>query len=150
MKSGRAPVRLHRGDIMSPQKRSVLMSKIRGRGTKCELAVAKLLRTAGVSFDEHAPDLPGRPDFVVRSSKVAIFVDGDFWHGWRFPRWRLKLSERWEAKIAGNIKRDTRNFRKLRRSGWKVVRIWEHQVEKDLARCLERITAAIGRRRPSG
>jgi DNA mismatch endonuclease (patch repair protein) len=151
MKSSSSPLptRLHRGDIMSPQKRSVLMGKIRGKGTKCELAVAALLRTAGLSFDEHVRELPGRPDFVLRDSKVAIFVDGDFWHGWRFSRWRLKLSEHWEKKIAGNIKRDERNFRKLRRAGWKVIRIWEHQVEKDAARCAYRIMAAVGTRSES-
>jgi DNA mismatch endonuclease (patch repair protein) len=134
---------------MSPQKRSVLMGKIRGKGTKCELAVADLLRTAGLSFDEHVRELPGRPDFVLRDSKVAIFVDGDFWHGWRFARWRLKLSEHWEKKIAGNMKRDERNFRKLRRAGWKVIRLWEHQVEKDAARCAARIMAAVGTRSES-
>lgn len=134
--------RLHRGDIMSPEKRSKLMGRIRGRGTKCELAVAALLRSAGLKFEEHARDLPGRPDFVLREAKVAVFVDGDFWHGWRFPRWRLKLSEHWEAKIAGNMKRDQRNFRRLRRSGWKVVRVWEHQVEAIPHGCIERIVAA--------
>ena len=106
--------RLHRGDIMSPQKRSLLMSKIRGKGTKCELAVALLLKSARLRYDEHVKTLPGRPDFVLRDHKVVIFVDGDFWHGWRFSRWRLKLSERWEQKIAGNMTRDQRNFRKLR------------------------------------
>ncbi len=136
-------VRLHRGDIMSPEKRSALMGKIRGKGTKCELAVAQLLNSAEFEFDEHARDLPGRPDFVLRQSRVVIFVDGDFWHGWRFPRWRLKLSESWEEKIAKNRRRDSRNFRALRRAGWKVVRLWEHQVERNPARCLERIWTAV-------
>ncbi len=131
---------------MSPQKRSVLMAKIKGKGTKCELVVAQLLRTAGLRFDEHVRELPGRPDFVVRDCKLVIFVDGDFWHGWRFSRWRLKLSEHWEQKIAGNIKRDERNFRKLRRAGWKVIRLWEHQIEKDAARCADRIAVAVGAR----
>jgi DNA mismatch endonuclease (patch repair protein) len=136
-----APARLHRGDIMSPEKRSALMSRIRGKGTKPELVVAGLLAAAGLKWEEHAKDLQGRPDFVLRKFKVAIFVDGDFWHGWRFPAWRLKLSEHWERKIEGNIRRDARNFRALRRAGWKVVRLWEHQVKKNPADCLARILA---------
>jgi DNA mismatch endonuclease (patch repair protein) len=127
---------------MSPEKRSALMKKIKSKGTKCEVAVEKLLTRAGLNFEEHASDLPGRPDFILRDCKVAIFVDGDFWHGWQFSRWRLKLTERWEEKIAHNVKRDQRNFRKLRRKGWKVVRLWEHQVEADPRQCFHRITRA--------
>ncbi len=107
------------------------MSKIRGKGTKVELAMAELLHATGVSFEMHARDLPGQPDFVFRDAKVVIFVDGDFWHGWRFPAWRLKLSQKWEAKIASNRIRDRRNRSRLVRKGWKVVRFWEHQIERD-------------------
>ncbi len=134
-------VRLHRGDIMSVEKRSALMSRIRGKGTKPELVVAGLLATTGLDWEEHARDLPGRPDFVLRDSRVAIFVDGDFWHGWRFPTWRLKLSEAWEVKIQANRDRDTRNFRALRRAGWKVIRLWEHQIKRSPADCLAKILA---------
>jgi len=135
--------RLHRGDIMSPQKRSALMSRIRGTGTKPEKAVEMILREMGIEFETHCHDLPGRPDFVLRHRAIAIFIDGDFWHGWRFPVWRLKLSEKWEKKIELNRIRDVRNHRLLRRRGWKVVRIWEHQLEKDAAVCANRIKAAM-------
>ena len=64
---------------------------------------------------------------------MAVFIDGDFWHGFRFEAWRDKLSEKWEAKIEANRKRDERNFRRLRREGWKVLRLWEHQVQRDIA-----------------
>ena len=134
--------RLRRGDIMSPEKRSALMARIRGKGTKPELAVAELLRQERILCELHANDLPGRPDFVLRKSRVAIFVDGDFWHGWRFPVWRLKLSEKWEKKIEDNRLRDLKNFKALRRAGWRVVRIWEHQIERDPIGCLDRIRAA--------
>jgi DNA mismatch endonuclease (patch repair protein) len=136
-----APIRLHRGDIMSPSTRSAVMSRIKGRGTKPELAVAELLAGAGLQWEEHCKDLPGRPDFVLRACRVAIFVDGDFWHGWRFPAWRLKLSEKWEQKIQANRARDLRNFRTLRRAGWRVIRLWEHQIKKNPAACLARIVA---------
>ena len=78
------PKRLHRGDIMSRETRSAVMSRIKGKDTKCELAVGALLSGAGFRFETHARDLPGRPDFVLRDERVAVFVDGDFWHGWRF------------------------------------------------------------------
>lgn len=116
---------------MSPEKRSVLMSKIRGKDTGPERTVGVIVRRLGLKAQYHARDLPGRPDLVLRKRRVAIFVDGDFWHGWRFPIWRKKLSEKWELKIAANRRRDSLNRARLRRSGWLVVRIWEHQLESD-------------------
>ncbi len=128
---------------MSPEKRSALMSRIRGKDTGPELIIASGLKELDIEFESHARDLPGRPDFVFRKQKVAVFVDGDFWHGWQFPRWRDKLSEKWESKIEQNRRRDTMNRRKLRRMGWKVVRVWEHKIHGDLARCLERVRSAV-------
>jgi len=135
--------RRHRGDIMSPDTRSRVMSRIRGRDTGPERAIAGRLETAGLTWDSHRSDLPGRPDFAFIGCKVAVFVDGDFWHGWRFPLWRDKLSEKWERKIEDNRRRDARNHRLLRRKGWKVVRIWEHQVERDIDNCIRRIIEAL-------
>jgi DNA mismatch endonuclease, patch repair protein len=116
---------------MSSAKRSALMSKIRGKYTGPERAVAAIVAGLGLEAEYHVRDLPGRPDLVLRKRRVAIFVDGDFWHGWRFPIWRKKLSEKWEMKIALNRRRDAINHAKLRRSGWLVIRIWEHQLESD-------------------
>lgn len=135
--------RRHRGDIMSPEKRSAVMSRIRGKNTGIELAVVNALTEEGIKFECHAPDLPGRPDVVFRSACVAVFVDGDFWHGWQFPTWRDKLSEKWEAKIASNIERDQRNQQKLCGMGWKVLRIWEHEVKADVDGCVGRIIDAL-------
>src|SRR5262249_33429745 len=91
--------RCHKGDIMSAEKRSALMGRIRNRDTSPELAMFHALKEYHHHFERHAQDLPGRPDFVFREERLAIFVDGDFWHGWRFSTWRHKLSEKWEAKI---------------------------------------------------
>lgn len=115
------------------------MSRIRGRGTKPELVMEAAFTDAGLLYETHCRDLPGRPDFVFREARVAIFVDGDFWHGYRFQHWRLKLSEKWEAKIAANRRRDRINHRTLRQDGWKVLRIWEHEVKKSPERCLRRV-----------
>lgn len=119
------------------------MSRIRGKDTGPERALAAAMAEQGWEWESHARDLPGRPDFVFRGAGVVVFVDGDFWHGWRFPQWRDKLSEKWEAKIEANRRRDTRNHRALRRAGWIVVRIWEHQLERTLSACIKRIANAI-------
>ncbi len=140
----------HNGDIMSPEKRSRLMARIRGVGTKPERLLAEALEAYGICFDRNVAALPGRPDLVFASARVAVFVDGDFWHGWRFPLWRHKMSPSWVAKIGRNRERDRSNHRRLRRLGWRVQRIWEHQVEKSPERCLQRILTLVGPGRVKG
>lgn len=121
------------------------MARIKGRDTGPERMIATALAAEGVLWESHCADLAGRPDFVFRKQHLAVFIDGDFWHGWRFSLWRDKLSEHWEAKIDGNRLRDVRNHRRLRRAGWIVVRIWEHQVQRDLAACVRRILLHVKR-----
>jgi DNA mismatch endonuclease (patch repair protein) len=133
----------HRGDIMSAKMRSRVMARISGKNTGPERAVATALARRGLTFDRHVLDLPARPDLVFRRAKLVVFVDGDFWHGWRFPLWQHKLSPRWKAKIAATRCRDQRNFRRLRRLGWTVLRIWEHQIERQLDACVLRIVAKL-------
>jgi DNA mismatch endonuclease (patch repair protein) len=133
---------------MSPEKRSALMSRIKGRDTGPERSLAQALLPLGLTWEGHLKELPGRPDFIFRDHRVVVFVDGDFWHGWRFPRWRRKLSDKWERKIEQNRRRDMRNHRKLRRQGWKVIRIWEHQIEQDMAGCIARIKLVLGQQDP--
>jgi len=138
--AGNAPVPgKHKGDIMSPEKRSKVMARIKGKNTGPERIIFALLRNKKVYFVKHLKELPGRPDIVFRRAKLAIFIDGDFWHGWRFPLWKHKLSEKWRVKITNTRKRDQRNFRKLRQLGWKVLRIWEHQIERSPEKCVELI-----------
>lgn len=133
---------------MSPEKRSAVMARIKGKDTGPEQRMAAVLAELGLSWESHSRDLPGRPDFVFREEKLAVFVDGDFWHGWRFPQWRDKLSEKWEAKINGNRRRDVRNHRRLRRMGWKVVRLWEHQVAADIRICAAKVLQRLGKIAP--
>lgn len=115
---------------MTVEQRSACMSRIRGKDTGPERFMHALLSEAGIEPETHVRDLPGRPDFVLRKQGLVIFVDGDFWHGWRFPVWRHKLAPFWENKIAANRARDIRNHAKLRRAGWRVIRVWEHQIKK--------------------
>src|SRR5688572_8157736 len=104
----------HRGDTMSPETRSALMGRIKGKNTGPEMLLRRALSGRGLRWVCHPPDLPGRPDFVFRKCRLVVFVDGDFWHGWRFSTWRDKLTLKWEQKISGNRRRDTRIHRSLR------------------------------------
>jgi DNA mismatch endonuclease, patch repair protein len=75
---------------------------------------------------------------------VAVFIDGSFWHGYRYPQWCHKMpSQFWRDKIERNRTRDRRNFAKLRRRGWLVVRVWEHQLRNDSDACIDRIVKAM-------
>ena len=132
-----------RGDFMSAETRSRVMARIRGKDTGPERVVFDALKSMNLDFEQHVRELPGRPDFVIRQRRLAIFVDGDFWHGWRFGSWRHKLSEHWESKIEANIRRDTRNRRKLRAMGWTVLRIWEHQLENVPAAGVDKLRKLI-------
>ncbi len=118
------------------------MSRVRTTGTDLERSVGSMLRRKRFKFARNVENLPGRPDIVFQEARLAVFVDGDFWHGYRFPVWRQDLSEFWRQKIAGNRARDQRNFRKLRRMGWRVIRVWKHQVKRDLEGCVARIERA--------
>lgn len=138
-----------RRDVMSADKRSLLMGRIRGKDTGPERVVGALLAAHRFKFEQHARDLPGRPDFVFRRRRLVILVDGDFWHGWRFPAWEHKLSPFWHAKIAANRVRDARNIRKLRRSGWMVVRVWEHELERSSRRVRDRLLTLLRARTPT-
>jgi DNA mismatch endonuclease (patch repair protein) len=105
--------------------------------------VGAALRDLGLRFVKHDRALPGRPDIVFSQHRVAVFIDGDFWHGFRYPLWTFHLSPFWRRKIEGNRARDRANFARLRRRGWRVVRIWQHQVKRDLGACVARIVAAL-------
>jgi DNA mismatch endonuclease (patch repair protein) len=128
---------------MSVERRSALMARIRSKDTSPELAIRKELLDLRLEFECHPKDVAGCPDIVFRELRVAIFIDGDFWHGWRFPLWKNKLSKKWALKIEGNRCRDRRNIRHLRRKDWRVIRIWEHQVEQDICKCTARVMRVL-------
>ena len=118
-------------DIYTQKKRSWVMSRIRGKGNeKTEVRLAKLIRKAGIRSWRRHLSIPGRPDFAFKKQKVAVFVDGCFWHG--CPRcFRLPKQNRafWKAKIEGNRRRDRSVNGRLRRLGWKVIRIRECRLK---------------------
>jgi DNA mismatch endonuclease, patch repair protein len=118
------------------------MSRVRNRDTGLERQLRSAVFRQGVRFRKHVAALPGRPDLVVSRARLAVFIDGDFWHGYRFPAWQHKLSVFWRRKIALNRHRDIRNFRTLRRAGWRVLRFWQHQIERDLDACVQTVVTA--------
>ena len=130
-------------DNLSKAQRSYCMSRIKGRDTSLEKVVRGELHRRGYRFRKHVADLPGKPDIVFPRQGVVVFIEGGFWHGWRFPLWRDKVSLFWRTKIEGNRRRDAANFRKLRKAGWTVIRVWQHQVQRDCAGVIARITAAV-------
>lgn len=119
------------------------MSRNRGRDTKPEVLVRKACWAIGMRYTLNAK-LPGRPDFVFPGAKVAVFVDGCFWHGclihYQAPATRSRF---WQSKLACNREHDKLVTRQLRDAGWTVLRIWEHTVRKALPSAVEEIREAV-------
>jgi DNA mismatch endonuclease (patch repair protein) len=136
-------------DWLTPRQRSHNMASIRSIGNRTtEKAFVRLLRAARVSGWRRHVRLTGNPDFVFRADRVAVFVDGCFWHG--CPAcYRLPDDHRdyWQSKVAGNRRRDKRAARQLRRDGWKVLRVWEHALKSEGGRfrALRRLLAALSK-----
>jgi len=115
-------------DVVSPVKRSQMMAGIRGKNTKPELIVRRMLFASGYRFRLHRQDLPGAPDIVIPWRKVAIFVHGCFWHmhqGCRYAKLPTTRPDFWKAKLEANVERDLRAVNELQALGWRVLCVWE-------------------------
>jgi len=122
------------------------MSLIRSRGnTDTELALVKLLRRFRITGWRRNQQLVGRPDFIFRRARVAVFVDGCFWHGCpKHSSHTVRSGAYWQKKLSTNQARDRVVTRSLRAQGWRVLRIWEHELKrKNPTRLLSRIYAAL-------
>ena len=139
-------------DVFSKTKRSEVMSRIRSHGNReTELRLISILRSAKITGWRRRQKLIGRPDFVFRAQRIAIFVDGCFWHGCRLHgRQPRDNAAYWAQKLAKNAARDRLVARILKLKGWKVIRIWEHDLKNPIAvvRRLERVLtfSSIARR----
>ena len=134
-------------DIWTQKKRSEVMSLIRGKGNKeTEHALLTLLKQNKITgWRRHLP-LTGKPDFAFPRQKVAVFVDGCFWHGCPKCYTRPKTNRKfWDKKREDNMARDRRVNRQLRGQGWKVIRIWQHSLRKSPATCLTRLRRVLRR-----
>lgn len=118
-------------DIYSKSKRSDIMSKIPSKETQPEILVRKYLFSKGFRFRKNVKELPGKPDIVLPKYKIAIFIHGCFWHGHSCRRGNLPSSNRqfWESKISQNISRDEDVVQKLQDLGWKVIIIWQCEIQ---------------------
>ncbi len=136
-------------DTLTPEQRSYCMSRVKSKDTGPEKLVRSALHRRELRFRKHVKDLPGRPDIVFTKARVAVFIDGDFWHGYDFISWEHKLSDFWKAKISKNRQRDAENLQKLRAAGWTVIRIWQHELKINFESCVEQLEIAVRTNRTS-
>ena len=116
------------------------MSHIRGKNTSIEISFRKLLLKNGMGRYRIHYNLPGKPDIVYVSKKIVVFLDGDFWHGYKWKNLgKAPPRKYWRRKIEKNIGRDKKYNLLLKKDGWKVVRLWEHDIKKHSDRCLNKI-----------
>ncbi len=105
------------------------MSNIRSQNTKVEVLVFRELRKRKIYFQKHYKRAAGNPDIALPRKKKAVFIDGDFWHGYQFSKLKERLPKAyWIEKIKNNRKRDRVNRKKLKEAGWEVLQIWEHEI----------------------
>lgn len=136
-------------DRVTREVRSKIMASVRTSGGTTERKMEKLLRLRGIRGYRKQWSVAGKPDFAWLKPKVALFVDGCFWHGCpRCNRPSKSNTNFWEQKILSNRRRDARVSRKLRRAGWTVLRVWECRISEE--RTLSRITRAFNRGTVSG
>jgi DNA mismatch endonuclease (patch repair protein) len=132
---------------LSPEMRSKIMTSIRSRGNaSTELRFIEILRSARVRGWRRHQELPGRPDFAFRAQRTAVFIDGCFWHCCpRCSKPPKKNRSYWAPKLQRNCERDKEVSTQLRKAGWTVLRIWEHQLDKPIM-ILRRLERALAKR----
>lgn len=132
-------------DIFSAKKRSEIMSRIGSKNTAAELIVFAFLRKNRIYFQKHYKRAPGKPDIALPRKKIAIFIDGDFWHGRTLEEIKQKRTnpdDFWIKKITQNVERDREQERLLLNLGWKILRVWETDLKRKRTRELTLQTIA--------
>ena len=138
-------------DIWTKEKRSEVMSKIRSKDTKPEKTLRSALHKEGYRFRIHKKGLPGNPDIVLTKFKIAIFVNGCFWHQHRgcpdghIPKTKKKY---WKEKLLKNVERDEQKQRACENLGWKVIVVWECEIKKELPKTIEKIRNILAHQLP--
>jgi DNA mismatch endonuclease (patch repair protein) len=136
-------------DTYSAEVRSEVMRRVKGKDTGPELALRRALYALEVrGWRCHRGDLPGKPDLAFGVAKVAVFVDGGFWHGHPSKWWPGRSGEYWDRKIARNQQRDANANAALEALGWQVIRVWDFELKADLTGTAERVRQAVQARRP--
>ena len=138
--------RFRESGFTTTPERSAQMSKIRAKETKMEVALRKAIWQTGLRYRKNVKRLPGTPDIVFGKYKLAVFVDGDFWHGhnWDTKKHTFKTNrEFWIPKIERNMERDAQNNVQLQSMGYKVLRFWENEVKKDVLGCVLKVVKSL-------
>lgn len=133
-------------DVLTREQRTLNMSRIRGKDTKPEMTVRRLVHALGYRYRLHRADLPGKPDLVFVARRKVIQVHGCYWHMHRCRFGRVSPATNaafWRTKRLGTVARDDRNLRALRRLGWHVLIVWECEV-RDVGRVTDRIAEFLG------
>jgi DNA mismatch endonuclease (patch repair protein) len=131
-------------DTYPPETRSRVMAAVKGRDTGPEVALRRALYAAGVrGWRCHRRDLPGRPDLAFGRRRLAVFIDGAFWHGRPDRYWKGRSGPYWDAKIARNQARDRRVDDELAVIGWRVLRLWDDEINADPGSAACRVIEAL-------
>ncbi len=139
-------------DCMTKAQRSRIMSKIRSKDTKAEVLLRKTLWHLGFRYRKNYRKLPGTPDIALTRQRIAIFVDGDFWHARDYrkhPGEKIASHKKyWRKKLSRNVERDKEVNDALTQEGWLVLRFWESDIQKKLEACVETVLAYASPRAP--
>lgn len=145
-----APIKVPRFEesagFYTTKERSKMMSKIKSQNTKPELIFRKGLWVSGVRYRINDKSLPGKPDISNKSRKFVVFIDGEFWHGFNWEEKKNTIKSNrdfWIPKIERNMQRDDEVNTVLKAKGFKVFRFWEHEVKKEIGRCLNEVLQFI-------
>ena len=119
---------------MTPEERSYNMSRIRGKDTSIEKMLSRALWHRGLRFRKNSPSIYGHPDISIKKYRIAIFCDGDFWHGWNWEERKDSIKSNrdyWIPKIERNMQKDIEVNHALTAMGYTVIRVWEHEIRKN-------------------
>lgn len=131
---------------LTPEQRHYIMSQVKSKNTSIEVLLRKALWHEGIRYRKNLKTLPGTPDIAVTRYKIAIFCDGEFWHGrdWEKKKDAIKTNrDYWIPKIERNIERDNKNAKKLENMGWIVLHFWGRDIGKNLEDCVKEVKEII-------
>jgi DNA mismatch endonuclease, patch repair protein len=129
-------------DRLTPAQRSINMSKIKSKNTIPEVFVFNDLKNRNIKFKKHY-DIRGKPDIAFPQQKIAVFINGEFWHGRNFTKEKDKYPKFWVDKISNNIARDRKNYRLLKKDGWLIIKMWDKDIKKHPEKEIEKIIKAL-------
>lgn len=131
-------------DTYGPEIRSQVMARVKAKDTKPEMLLRKALFAVGIrGWRCHRKNLPGNPDLAFGRARLAVFVDGGFWHGHPSKWWWGRSGPYWDKKIVRNMERDSQADAALHDAGWTVLRFWDFEIENELDTVVDRVTKAL-------